>query len=85
MPVTILIAILAAVIFAASGYLKSAGTENFEIPKFVATLVVGAIVGAVIYASGSPVTESSVVEQLAVYAGVIAVVENVIKAILKRF
>ena len=71
MPVTILIAIVAAAIFAASGYLKSAGTENFEPTKFAATVLVGIVVGAVMYASGSPVTESSVAAQLGVYAGVI--------------
>jgi len=85
MPVTILIAIVAAAIFAASGYLKSAGTENFEATKFAATVLVGIVVGAVMYASGSPVTESSVAAQLGMYAGVIAVVENVLKAILRRF
>ncbi|MCW3128560.1 MAG: hypothetical protein N2V75_00415 [Methanophagales archaeon] len=84
MPVTILIAVLAAVIFAASGYLKSVGTENFDLEKFIATILVGAVVGAVMYASGSPVTESNVAAQLAMYAGVIAVVENVLKAFLRR-
>lgn len=83
MPVTILIAVLAAVIFAASGYLKSVGTENFEATKFVATIVVGAIVGAVMYAGGGSITELSVTEQVAAYAGIVVVVENVIKAILR--
>jgi len=84
MPVTILIAVLAAAIFAASGYLKSVGTENFEAAKFAATVLVGIVVGAVMYVSGSPVTESSVAEQLAAYAGVVAVVENALKAFLRR-
>ena len=85
MPITIVVAILAAIIFAASGYLKSVGTENFEPTKFTATVLVGIVVGAVMYASGSPVTEANVATQLAMYAGVIAVVENVLKAILRRF
>ena len=84
MPVTILIAIVAAAVFAASGYLKSVGTENFDTPKFAATVLVGLVVGAVMCASGSPVTESNVAAQLAMYAGVIAVVENVLKAFLRR-
>jgi len=85
MPITILIAVLAAVIFAASGYLKSVGTENFEAAKFAATVLVGIVVGAVMYASGSPVTEANVATQIGIYAGVVAVVENVLKAILRRF
>jgi len=85
MPVTILIAILAAIIFAASGYLKSAGTENFEATKFAATVLVGIVVGAVMYVSGSPLTEANVTTQIGIYAGIVAVVENVLKAILRRF
>ena len=71
--------------FAASGYLKSAGTENFEPAKFAATVLVGIVVGAVMYVSGAPVTEANVATQIGTYAGVIAVVENVLKAILRRF
>jgi len=85
MPVAILIAIVAAAVFAASGYLKSAGTENFEPAKFAATVLVGIVVGAVMYVSGAPVTEANVATQIGTYAGVIAVVENVLKAILRRF
>jgi len=84
MPITILIAIVAAAIFAASGYLKSAGTENFEATKFAATVLVGIVVGAVMYASGSPITEANVATQIGTYAGVVAVVENVLKAFLRR-
>ena len=85
MPTTIAVAILAAIIFAASGYLKSVGTEDFDAPKFAATDLVGAIVGAIMYASGSPVTEANVLEQLAAYAGIVVIVENILKAILRRF
>jgi len=84
MPVTILIAIVAAAIFASAGYLKSSGTEDFDATKFSATVLVGAIVGAIMYLTGSPVTEASVIEQLAAYAGIVAVVENVLKAFLRR-
>jgi len=84
MPVTILIAIVAAAIFASAGYLKSSGTENFDATKFSATVLVGAIVGAVMYFGGVPVTEAGVAEQLAAYAGIVAVVENVLKAFLRR-
>ena len=85
MDMTILIAIIAASIFAASGYLKSSNFENFEVTKFAATVIVGMAVGAIMYASGLEVTESNVMAQLAAYVGVIAVVENILKAILRRF
>ncbi|RKY68967.1 MAG: hypothetical protein DRQ24_11225 [Candidatus Latescibacterota bacterium] len=84
MPVTILIAIVAAAIFASAGYLKSSGTENFDATKFSATVLVGAIVGVVMYFGGVPVTEANVIEQLAAYAGIVAVVENILKAIIRR-
>ena len=84
MDMTILIAIIAAAVFAASGYLKSSNFESFEATKFAATVIVGVTVGAIMYASGLEVTESNVMAQIAAYAGVIAVVENALKAILRR-
>jgi len=83
MPMTVLVAILAAVVFAASGYLKSATVENFDLEKFIATTLVGAVVGAVMYVGGGSITELSVTEQVAAYAGIVVLVENVIKTILR--
>ena len=85
MAITILIAVLAAAIFASAGYLKSSGTEDFDATKFSATVLVGAIIGAIMYFGGVPVTEAGVLEQLAAYAGIVAVVENILKAIIRRF
>ena len=83
MPVTILIAVLSSAIFAASGYFKSVRTEDFEIQKFVPTIAVGAILGAVMYASGSLITELGVMEQLAAYIGMIVLLENALKTLLR--
>ena len=85
MDVTILIAIIAAAVFAASGYLKSSNFENFEVTKFAATIIVGMAVGAIMYVSGLEITETNVMAQLAAYTGVIVVVENILKGILRRF
>ena len=85
MTLTVLIGIIASAVFAASGYLKSSNFENFEVTKFAATVIVGMAVGAIMYVSGLEITESNVVAQLAAYVGVIAVVENILKAILRRF
>jgi len=85
MAVTILIAMVAAAVFAVSGYLKSVKTEDFEIRKFVPTIAVGAILGAITYAIGSPVTELGVMEQVAAYIGMIVLLENVLKALLRHF
>ena len=81
----IIFAIVAAIVFAASGYLKSAKDEEFDVTKFGATILVGALVGVVLYVKGAAITESSVTEQFAAYAGIVVIVENVIKAVMRWF
>lgn len=80
---TICIAIVAALVYALAGYLKSAG-ENFDFVKFGATCAVGAVVGVILYGAGVPITEEAVLTQMAAYAGIVVVAENILKAIVKR-
>jgi|Deesub1362A_J573_1020465.scaffolds.fasta_scaffold00652_15 RsiW-degrading membrane proteinase PrsW (M82 family) len=84
---TILTAVLAAIVYSMSMYIKKAiNTEepqDFDTVKFSSTVVVGAIVGAVMHMSGVPITEESFQNQFIAYAGLVALVENILK-ILKR-
>jgi len=85
---TVLIAVLAAAIYSATSYLKKHmkdDPENFDPVKFAATLIVGAIVGFSMWTSGIPITQEAVETQLVAYAGLVAIVENVIKVIYRAF
>jgi len=80
---TIGIALLMAVIYTLLGVAKSVG-EEFSPTKAGATVVLGLLIGVVMYASGMPITEVNVAGQLAIYGGLIYTIENIIKAIVRR-
>ena len=80
---TIGIALLMSVIYTILGVAKSKG-EKFDPTKASATIVLGLIIGVIMYTSGLPVTETGVYEQLAVYGGLLYVIENILKAIKRR-
>ena len=81
----IVFAIVAAIVFAASGYLKSAKEEEFNVTKFVATILVGALVGVILFVKGAAITEEAVATQIAAYAGILVIVENALKALFRWF
>ena len=81
----IIFAIVAAIVFAASGYLKSAKDEEFDVTKFATTVLVGALVGVVLYVKGATITEEAVATQFAAYAGIVVIVENALKAVMRWF
>lgn len=81
----IVFAIVAAIVFALSGYLKSAKDEGFDVTKFAATILVGALVGVALYVKGAAITEEAVATQFAAYAGIVAIVENALKALFRWF
>ena len=80
---SVFIAILASIAYAMTHYFKKAGKEKFSVTKFLATVIVGAIVGVVMYTQNVPITEESFETQFIAYAGLVALVENVIKIIIK--
>lgn len=80
----ILLAIVSACVYAVTGYLKSAG-EGFVWTKFVATLLVGGFVGVWLWFLGFEVTQENVALYMTSCAGVVVVVENLIKTISRRF
>jgi len=85
-------AITGAIIYALSGYLKSNEVEeDGEIHieplnpyKFGATVVIGGVIGASSYALGLPLTEAAVEQQIAAYAGLTMVTENILKALHRQ-
>ena len=81
----IVFAIVAAIVFAASGYLKSAKDEDFDVTKFAATVFVGALVGVVLYIQGAAITEETVATQFAAYAGIVVILQNGLKAVIRWF
>jgi len=80
---TIGIALLMSVIYVILGVAKSVG-EEFNPVKAVSTVLLGLLIGVVMYLSGQPVTQAGVAEQLAVYGGLLYVIENLIKAFKRR-
>jgi len=81
----IIYAVVAAIVFALSGYLKSAKDEEFDATKFGATILVGALVGVVLYVKGAAITEEAVATQFAAYAGIVVILQNGIKAVMRWF
>ena len=78
----LLIGIISGIIIAASGYLKSRTYEEFDVEKFMQTVMVGAIVGFIMGALG---WEFQKAEQFALDMGLIQLVENLKKAAIRHF
>ena len=81
---TIVYAIIASVIYGLAGYLKNAPQEDFDVAKFLSTFVVAVLIGSICYVTGVPITEANVTEQLAAYTGLIVLVQQLIKALMRR-
>jgi len=58
--------------------------ENFDRLKFLSTVLVGACVGGLMSISGIGVDKMTIQQRLAAYAGIIAVVESVIKVLVRK-
>jgi len=81
---TVLIAVFSAALYALLGYLKSVEEEP-DITKAGATMILGALIGVLLATSGIDVTQINVMEQMTIYIGLVAVIENVLKALVRRF
>jgi len=81
------IAVFSAIVYSLTMYVKkhlnSENPQDFDVAKFVTTVIWGAIVGVVLQMSGVPITEQNVEEQFAAYTGLIALTENIVKAIIR--
>lgn len=82
----ILTSIASAVIYSFVFYAKkfsSSNREKFDQKKLAATVIVAAVIGAAYGYYGIPVTKGKLFEQLAAYAGTIALVESVLKTVFR--
>jgi len=81
------IAMFSAVVYSLTMFVKkhlnSENPQDFDTAKFITTVIWGAIVGAALQLSGVPINEQSVEEQFVAYAGLIAITENIVKAIIR--
>lgn len=76
-------ALIAAVVYSLSFYLKSG--EEFKLPKLLATALTGVIIGCLAMVGNvDAITEQWVVTQLMNYAALTALIETWIKAIVRK-
>lgn len=87
-PITLLWAVLAAVLYAVVFYAKAWATTNppekFVPEKFLATVIVGAFVGAVFWLGNLSITQDAVIDQLTDYAIATAVLESFLKMVFAK-
>lgn len=80
---TILYAVIASIAYSLTHYFKKAKKDEpqaFDPSKLLSTAAIGALIGIAFAASGVEVSQLAVEQQLVAYAGLVAVVENVLKA-----
>jgi len=78
----IILAILGAIMYALTGYAKQYTTESFDEEKFVVTIFIGFVVGIASYLLGITFDPAY---QLLISTGIIVAVENVAKAVYRRY
>lgn len=81
------VALIAAVIYSGSMYLKKMsgpGAEAFDWMKFLATMLVGLFVGLLSGYTGIIPTESGIVEQMGAYAGLVVVVQTWVQMVWSK-
>lgn len=84
---TVLLSILGACAYCFTSFVKKweAG-QKWNWSKFIATMIIGAVVGFIARATPlSEMTEQFVIGQLALYGGFTAVIENILKIIWRLF
>jgi hypothetical protein len=84
---TIIIAVIAAVLYAGTEFIKKyldpQKPESFDKIKFAATMIIGAVIGVASGYEGIIPTELGITEQLALYVGSVVVLENVLRIIYR--
>jgi len=78
---TVLIGIGSGFIAALIGYMKSMTTEQFDLSKFMPALMLGAVIGGIMAYANVPYDQAY---QIGVCAGLVALIENAAKAIVRK-
>lgn len=84
---TIFTAVLASIAYSITFYVKKRSSKNiqmFDVKKFISTVIVGIGVGVSISMSGADLTFLSFEAELATMAGIIALVESVLKTVYRQ-
>ncbi|KKK69763.1 hypothetical protein LCGC14_2930790 [marine sediment metagenome] len=78
---TVIGAIAYGFLFFAKAYTTQTPKPPFDTYKFVATIVVSIIIGAIAGITGTPLTETDFLTQLVAYGAYVATIETMLKAI----
>jgi len=81
----VLLAMLAGIVYGVSHYAKHQSTEQFEPVKLVATTILGGLIAVGLQISGVPVNNMTVEQRFLVYGGLIPIIENIIKSIIRWY
>jgi len=81
----ILLAVLAGIVYGLTHYVKHYPKEQFDPAKLLSTIVVAVGVAVSLALSGVKVDEMTIEQRFVMYAGLVPIVENIIKAILRSF
>lgn len=82
----ILTAILAGLTYSLTMYFKKLQKgESFDLWKLASTIVIGIFVAVSLVLSGAEINQLTFEQQFLMYAGLIPIVENILKAIYRRF
>jgi len=80
----VVIAIMAGAAYGLSHYLKRYGTEDFDPAKLLATITIAIACAVGLQLSGLPVNEMTIEQRFLTYAGLVPIVENILKTVLRR-
>lgn len=82
----IILAAIAGAVYGVLFYIKAQQNsgEDFDNTKFGATVLLAAIIGVAMSATGMPVTQATLEVQIAAYVGYVVVLETVLKLIWRK-
>ncbi|MFA4972431.1 MAG: hypothetical protein WC683_07440 [bacterium] len=80
----LVIAMIMGAVFSGLGYLRQTG-ENWQKEKMFVTVIIGFVIGALLWWTNVPVTEATLATYLLANGGLIVAIEYGAKAVYRRF